>query len=134
MKELEYFIGKYCSIFTTQHSRDLYRENPKAYPKVVFQYFVGKVLTINKECVIIERAKGLRTCVFREQLVSIAEEELLDPNNPNDALVIQEMQRMKMERKPPPQVPVQQAFGGATMNPEALAQLAEDVKSKFGAT
>lgn len=137
MNNLEYFIDKYCSIFTSPHSRDLYRENPKNYPDIVFKYFIGKVLSVDEEGVLIERiTKGMRTWVNRNHIVAIAEEEILDPKNPNDAKLIQEMKNV-IERKTvpaPSSVPTQQAFGGAMLNPSALAQLAEDVKSKFGAS
>ena len=134
MKHLEYFIGKYCSIFTKPYNRDLYRENPKN-PGVVFQYFVGEIVEADEDGVTIKRImKGLKTFVPMDCIVAIAEEEKLDPNNPEDAKAIQGIMEAKERLKtaPPPQVPTGNTFGTKTLDPAALSKLAQDVKTKFG--
>ena len=132
-KHLDYFIGKYCSIFTKPYNRDLYKENPKN-PGVVFQYFVGEVIDADEDGVSIKRImKGIRTFVPMESIVAIAEEEKLDPNNPEDAKTIQGIMEAKerVKNNPPPQVPTNNAFGTKTLDPAALSKLVQDVKSKF---
>ena len=132
-KHLDYFIGKYCSIFTKPYNRDLYKENPKN-PGVVFQYFVGEVIAADESGVSIKRImKGLRTFIPMDSIVAIAEEEKLDPNNPQDAKAIQGILEAKERAKnnPPPQVSANNAFGAKTLDPVALSKLAQDVKSKF---
>jgi hypothetical protein len=133
MKHLDYFIGKYCSIFTKPYNRDLYRENPKN-PGVVFQYFVGEITEADEDGVTIKRImKGLKTFVPMGCIVAIAEEEKLDPNNPEDARAIKGIMDAKerLKTSPPPQVPTGGTFG-KTLDPIALQKLAQDVKSKFG--
>lgn len=133
-EHLKYFVGKVCSIFTTPHSRDLYRENPKDL-SVVFRYFVGEVLAADEEGIMLRKvSKDIRTFISREHIVAVAEEEVLDPKKPQDAKAIQEMldARNKQLETQRQTVSTSGAFTAPTVNAENLAKLAQEVKSKFG--
>jgi hypothetical protein len=93
---LEYFVGKICTIFTVPTNRDFKSENPQTFPQPVFHYFVGRVLEVNQNGICIEQwnnRKKLRTFFFMDHLVSISEEEILDPSNPEDIEVIEEYKK-----------------------------------------
>jgi hypothetical protein len=97
---LEYFVGKVCTIFTIPTNRDFKSENPQTFPQPIFHYFVGKVLGIDNKGMFIEQwnsAKKLRTFFFLNHIVSISEEEILDPSNPNDMKIIQDYKKVNEE-------------------------------------
>jgi len=94
---LEYFVGKVCTIFTIPTNRDFKSENPQTFPQPIFHYFVGKVLGIDNKGMFIEQwnsAKKLRTFFFLNHIVSISEEEILDPSNPNDMKIIEDYKKV----------------------------------------
>ena len=93
---LEYFVGKICTVFTVQTNRDFKSENPQTFPQPVFHYFVGRVMEVNSRGVCVEQwnnEKKLRTFFFMDHIVSISEEEILDPSNPKDKQVIEEYKK-----------------------------------------
>lgn len=93
---LEYFVGKICTIFTVPTNRDFKSENPQTFPQPVFHYFVGKVIEVSQKGICIEQwnnDKKLRTFFFTNHIVSISEEEILDPSNPKDMKVIEEYKK-----------------------------------------
>ena len=97
MKELDYFVGRICTVFTVQTNRDFKSENPQTFPQPVFHYFVGRVLEAGTRGVMIEQwnsPKKLRTFFFAEHIVSISEEEILDPSDPKDKEIIDEYKRI----------------------------------------
>lgn len=97
MKGLEYFVGKICTVFTVQTNRDFKSENPQTFPQPVFHYFVGRVVEVNQRGVMIEQwnnAKKLRTFFFMDHIVSISEEEILNPSDPNDRQIINEYKKV----------------------------------------
>lgn len=94
---LNYFVGKICTIFTVPTNRDFKLENPKTYPQPVFHYFVGKVTKVNNDGVFIEQwnnSKKLKTFFFMEHIVSISEEEVLNPADPKDLEIIEEYKKV----------------------------------------
>ena len=93
---LEYFVGKICTVFTVQTNRDFKSENPQTFPQPVFHYFVGRVMEVNSRGVCVEQwnnEKKLRTFFFMDHIVSISEEEILDPSNPKDNQVIEDFKK-----------------------------------------
>lgn len=99
-KGLDYFIGRICTIFTVPTNRDFKSENPQTFPQPVFHYFVGRVVEVNETGVCIEQwnnIKKLRTFFFIDQIVSISEEEILDPSNPKDKEIIDEYKKVNEE-------------------------------------
>jgi hypothetical protein len=96
-KGLDYFLGKICTVFTVPTNRDFKSENPQTFPQPVFHYFVGRVVEVNHRGVCIEQwnnAKKLRTFFFVDHIVSISEEEILDPSNPKDRELIDEYKKV----------------------------------------
>lgn len=96
-KQLEYFLDKICTIFTIPINRDFKSENPSTFPQPIFHYFVGKILEIDEKGVFIQQwnsNKKLRSYFFTDHIVGICEEEVLDPNAPEDAKLIEEYKKI----------------------------------------
>jgi hypothetical protein len=94
---LDYFLDKICTVFTVPTNRDFKSENPQTFPQPVFHYFVGRVVEVNQRGICIEQwnnAKKLRTFFFIDHIVSISEEEILDPSNPKDREIIEEYKKV----------------------------------------
>lgn len=94
---LDYFLGRICTIFTVPTNRDFKSENPQTFPQPVFHYFVGRVVEVNQRGICIEQwnnAKKLRTFFFLDHVVSISEEEILDPSDPKDREIIEEYKKV----------------------------------------
>jgi len=122
MKDLQYFIGKLCTIFTTPMNRDFQSEAPHDYPKALYKYFMGVVESITPNGILLTQVStGLKTYFMRPQIVAIAEEELLDPENPEDAEAIEKFQ-------PAPQVAVPE---GPFMDPDAMLEITRQLKEKW---
>lgn len=99
-KNLEYFLGRICTVFTVPTNRDFKSENPQTFPQPVFHYFVGRVLEINESGIFIEQwnnHKKLKTFFFIDHIVSISEEEILNPEDPKDREVIEEYKKANKE-------------------------------------
>lgn len=97
MSGLNYFVGKVCTVFTVQTNRDFKSENPQTFPQPIFHYFVGKVLEVTPKGIFMEQwnsSKKLRTFFFMEHVVSISEEEILNPSDPKDREVIEEFRKV----------------------------------------
>lgn len=94
---LNYFLGKVCTVFTTPINRNYKEENPNTYPKPLYQYFMGRILSVDSYGIMVEQvmaenpSKKLRTWYKLDQVVALAEEEELDASNPTDAAVINEI-------------------------------------------
>lgn len=97
-KKLDYFLNKICTIFTKQINRDFKAENPTTYPQPIFHYFVGKILEIDNKGILIQQwnnnNKKLLSYFFIDHVISICEEEILDPNDPKDAEVIDNYKKL----------------------------------------
>ena len=96
-KQLEYFLDKICTIFTIPINRDFKSENPTTFPQPIFHYFVGKILEVDEKGVFIQQwnsNKKLRSYFFTDHIVGICEEEVLDPNAPEDAKLIEEYKKI----------------------------------------
>jgi len=96
-KQLEYFVGKVCTIFTIPTNRDFKSENPSTFPQPVFHYFVGKVLEVDEKGIFIQQwnnNKKLRSYFFLNHIIGISEEEILDPSKPEDAKVIEDFKKI----------------------------------------
>ena len=94
MQELEYFVGKVCTVFTVLTNRNFQTENPQTYPEPMYHYFMGRILEVNTHGVILEQwaagPKRLRSFFNLQHVISIAEEETLNPDDPMDAKIIQQ--------------------------------------------
>jgi hypothetical protein len=138
---MEYFVGKICSIFTTPTNRDFSLEGPN-YLQQFLNYFLGKVEAVDTEGILLSHQNGLKIYVMKSQLVAIAEEETLDPNNPQDAKVINEIKPMPIIKNPPKSVSVTELPLPSKevaevkipnfSNIESISTLASKLKENFG--
>jgi hypothetical protein len=95
-KHLDYFLNKICTIFTVPGNRDFKEENPSTYPQPLFHYFVGKILEIDEKGILIQQwnnSKKLKSYFFINHIISICEEEVLDPSSPEDAVIIEDYKK-----------------------------------------
>ena len=93
---LDYFVGKVCTVFTVPTNRDFKSENPQTFPQPVFHYFVGKVIEVGSKGICLEQwnsEKKLRTFFFTDHIISLSEEEILDPSTPKDFESIEEYKK-----------------------------------------
>ena len=83
------FLGQICTIFTKPINRDYKSENPTTYPKPLYTYFVGLIKDIDEFGVYTEQVTtGLSSFFPWANIVGIAQEEVLDPENETDAKII----------------------------------------------
>jgi len=97
---LKTFVGKYCTVFTVPINRNFKEENPGTFTEQVTNYFMGRVLEVDSEGLVLEQAtpERLRTFFFREHIVAIAEEEVLNPQDPRGAARIQEIKKQSVSK------------------------------------
>ena len=128
MKDLQYFVGKLCSVFTTPMNRDFQSEAPHDYPKALYKYFMGVVESVSPHGLLLTQAStGLKTYFYHNQIVAVAEEELLDPNDPEDASVIEKFQPVTISQ-PAPEVTVPE---GQYMDADAMMEISRQLKEKW---
>lgn len=123
LEGLEYFVGKVCTIFTVPTNRDFKSENPQTFPQPVFHYFVGKVLEVTPRGISMEQwnsEKKLRSFFFMDHVVSISEEEILDPSNPKDLKIIEDFKKTN-----------ESSMKKANENLDTLKAQQESMKGKF---
>jgi hypothetical protein len=139
IKQLEYFLGKVCTIFTIPINRDFKAENPTTYPQPVFHYFVGKVIEIDEKGVFLQQwnnNKKLRSYFFIEHIVGISEEEVLDPTRPDDAKVIQDFKKInekaidQTEKKYEELKKQRETINNAEIDIDMLSKLSDKIKQE----
>jgi len=82
MQNLNHFIGKVCTVFTSPINRN-YKEEQ------LHNYFLGVVESVDSEGISLGQLTGnLKTFLFFPHIVGIAEEEVLNPDDPQDAETI----------------------------------------------
>jgi len=96
---LKYFEGKVCTLLTRQINRDFKEEaiamqKPHIYPMNLIDHFVGRVVYADSICIVLEHPIIKTRSYFRtEHVVGIIEEQELDRNDPNNAKLIEEIQK-----------------------------------------
>lgn len=118
---LTYFIGKICTVFTVALNRNFKEENPATYPKNLFNYFIGKVESVDEHSIMLTTISGLKMLFFKQAIVAIAEEEVLDPDDADDAEIIEEF---KKESKNAKEV---KANSSAYIEPEKLSEMLKNI-------
>jgi len=127
MMEYKYFVGKFCTVFTVPVNRNFQSENPQDYPKPLYRYFMGVVEAIDRDGVLLTQATtGLKSYFFRDQIVCIAEEQLLDPSDPEDAKIIAKMEAVEPPVPPAPALAPESPY----VDPEGLLELCKQLKQK----
>lgn len=130
ISDLQRFVGKVCTVFTLPINRDFKQENPETYPKPLYVYFMGAVESIDEHGIMLQQTTtGLNSYIFLQNVVSISEEETLDPNNPHDAEIIE---RYKTEaediQKEYEQKYQQPATDSPYVDVEAMSNLSEQLE------
>ena len=68
-------------------------------------YFVGIVESLNPEAMVLRHhITGGRAIIFLNKVISITEEQCLDPNDPNDKLLIEAMEKKRKGQAQPPKM------------------------------
>lgn len=121
IKNLQYFIGKMCTIFTHPINRNFKEENPKTYPQQEYIYFVGVVEEVDSQGILITQpTTGLKSYFFLQNLIGIAEEEVLDPQDEKHAKIIDYMKSGN--------APLREQLKAAEDGPIQIDQMADMLK------
>ena len=110
-------------------NRDFQSEAPHDYPKALYKYFMGVVESVTPHGLLLTQAStGLKTYFFQNQIVAVAEEELLDPNNPEDASIIKKFQPAPMPAHTASEIVVPE---GPYMDADAMMEISRQLKDKW---
>jgi len=125
---LDHFVGKVCTIFTVEMNRDFKTEDPKSYPQPLYTYFLGRVEAIDDIGILISQPNGnLKSFFFWPNIVSISEEEELDPTNEEDAKTIESLRENAQSLSDK----VQAVQTGQNLDPEKLKEMSQMLQDKF---
>jgi hypothetical protein len=106
MPNLKYFFGKVCTVFTVPINRDYHKENPKTYPQQLHAYFMGVVESIDQHGIMLTQLDGKKSFFYHGAIVGIAEEEVLNPEDPANKEIMEEMNASKEVEKKLAQQPL----------------------------
>lgn len=99
---INYFKNKFCTVFLTQINRNFKEENPGTFPQPLYNYFSGWVEDIdldNNGIWLIHPTSKCRSFYFFPHIAGITEEEVLNPENAEDAQKILELKKINEEAK-----------------------------------
>jgi len=98
IQDLQYFVGRAVTVFTKPINRNFKEENPATYPQPLFNYFMGIVLQADEHGILLQQVtpERLRSYFLLENCVGIAEEQVMNQDDPNDA---REIEKIKEESK-----------------------------------
>lgn len=135
IKLLQRFVGKVCTVFTTPINRDFEKEGPQGYPQVMFNYFMGRIESVDENGILLNQMgtsdPPLQSYFFHPHIISISQEKEYDPSNPEDAEVIERLRnQMKGQMKDFQEIQVEQSDSGS-LDPESLESMVNDLKQKF---
>lgn len=89
MNNLDYFVGKGCSIITHSINKDFTKEEWN-------DYFVGRIDAIDEIGILMTHLfTGCKNYFFIKNVIAIIEEQTLHPANPDHAKVIDELNSKK---------------------------------------
>lgn len=129
MNYVKQFVGKICTIIVGPINRDFKDEaqlsgKPNIYPMNLLDHFMGRVIFADAQSLVIKHPViGTETWFNLNQVVCIAEERELDPDNPEHAKAISsykhtlEKRREQMQQQHQPTAPPQ------NMNPQFSADV-----------
>lgn len=144
-KELQYFVGKVCTIFTHPINRNFKEENPQTYPEPVLIYFIGVVESITDNGLLLQQVgnteskKPLKSYFFLDKIIGIAEEEELSYDDPKDTEIIEHIKKQHQEQEQKMKEQEEKLLSQASIpedsspfiNPDAISQMAERLKENF---
>jgi len=88
------FVNKICTITTLGINRNYREENGDKFIETIHNYFMGKVISVDEKGLLLENVfspKKTKSWFNLDNIVSISEEESLNPNDPMDAKIIQQV-------------------------------------------
>ena len=119
-KELQTFVGKVCTIVTPYVTGNFAISNPR-----FLDYFVGRVDSINDDCVCVSHLVTGSKSVFFE-VVAIVEEQIVGPEHPEYEELKRKHGKVAMPlSSPPPKQP------GPFVSIEEMEQKAIEMKNRF---
>lgn len=130
-EQLQYFVGKVCTVFFGPINRSFDERQ-------ILDYFVGIIEAVDGECIwSLHPLTKTRNCYFIKHIYSISEEQVLDPNKPEDAQTIKDFKERKAQtyniKKEPPQEDVQDVGHNDSpfVDVASITQLAKKAKEQF---
>lgn len=133
-QDLSYFIGKVCSVFTQPCNRDFRLEGPN-YLQQYFRYFLGVVESIDDDGLLLTQVRGgLKTYIFREGLVALAEEEVIDPDSEEAKTyqpINQPEQPAEVKLEPAPELPTSVEMPDF-LDIDSITNIASNLRDNFG--
>jgi len=121
MDDLNYFIGKACTICTVMIN---YRYKPEQ----MFDYFMGFIESIDEKGMLITHpVTKCKSYIFLAHIVSISEEQVLYEDDPKDAKIIEEFRAEKPLTAQKTTINQKEKF----MNPERMAEVARKAQERF---
>ncbi len=105
MNYVKQFIGKVCTVIVGPINRDFKDEaqlsgKPQIYPMNLLDHFMGRVIYADPQSLVLQHPViGTQTWFNLSQVVCIAEEQELDPDNPEHAKAIESYKRTLDDRR-----------------------------------
>ena len=148
MKALQYFVGKICTVLTGPLNRDFKEENPETYRQQVYQYFLGRVLEVDNNGILMEQIltpERLKSYFNFNNIVGLCEEQSIEANTEENENILNAIQthhentqkelEKDMQASPTQDGPI--VLGeftpeGEFINTDAMADVAKQMKEKFG--
>ena len=124
-QNLLYFKGKICSIFTRGINRNFKDESPASFMEQNMIYFVGVIDEIDDKGIMVSQVlTGLKTYFFLNSVVSISEEEMLNPSDEKDAATIEEIKTKNEELR----AITNKKEVEETIDPDEMANILKNIK------
>jgi len=129
MNYVKQFVGKICTVIAGPINRDFKDEaqlsgKPNMYPMNLLDHFMGRVVYADPTSIVIKHPViGTETWFNLSQVVCIAEEQELDPENPEHADAIASYKQTLEERREQMQQQHQPTAPPQSMNPQFSADV-----------
>jgi hypothetical protein len=128
-KNLNYFIGRVCTIFTQPINRNFKEENPQTFIEQPFHYFVGVIEEIDNEGILVTQImSGFKSYFFKAHIISIAEEEVLHPENKADAEIIEKLKSANSEVRD--KMKEYETKNESLVNPDEMMSVLKNIQGK----
>jgi hypothetical protein len=128
MNNLQHFIGKVCTVFTLPINRNFKEENPKTFVEQSYFYFLGVIESVDEDGILVtQHETGLKSYFFKPNIVGIAEEEVLYPDNEQDAKIIDKIKEVNSELSNKKYEP---SSNKEVVNPDELMSMLKNIKEK----
>lgn len=121
VKQLQYFVGKFCTIFVAGNLQRTFSDIQ------FYEYFFGQIDWINEDGIMgTHPHTNCKNFYNLTDVVTISEEQSLDPDNPEEAAIIEEI-RQRQQKQPIVQE-TSPYESDVYMNPDLMASLAQQAE------